>query len=363
MTISRRQVFGGYLSRILFLVGIAIWPTLVQSQKLWVSEGENWVRLQLPQTHQVEELKVFKEGSSKALWGKIIQQGDQHYFQPLIPFQAELKYVVLAKSDTLFRGEVPYALGTSPQVVKIFPQGDTLPANLLKFYIQFSQPMSGHTPYSGIHLLDQAGDTLNRVFLAQNPALWNHDRTRLTIWLDPGRIKRELLLHQKYGPPLMADQAYTLVISSPLQGSNGKQLSQAYQKDFFTKRDDRVRPSLEKVRLDLPAPQSQDPLTLLFGEAMDWGALEDKVWIEYQEQGFSATLQPTTKDTEFTLTPHQAWPEGDYQLHFKESIEDLAGNNLSRLFDQDLTNNPSETPLRLDVSFTLSEAKKRANKD
>ncbi|MEM9987634.1 MAG: hypothetical protein AAF804_21290, partial [Bacteroidota bacterium] len=231
--ISRRLFFRAYASGMLWWMALSMLPAQLSPHDPWVAKDDSWVRLRLTQFAPAEDLAVFKAGSTKPLWGRFIRQEDQSYFQPLVPFQPEVEYLILAKSDTLFKGQVPFVLGSFPEVAKVFPQGDTLPANLLKFYLQFSQPMSGHPPYPGLHLLDQAGDTLNRIFLNQNPALWNQDRTRLTLWLDPGRIKRELLLHQTYGPPLLPGQAYTLVIASPLQGNNGKPLLQTYHKHFF----------------------------------------------------------------------------------------------------------------------------------
>ncbi|MEM9984334.1 MAG: hypothetical protein AAF804_04500, partial [Bacteroidota bacterium] len=143
------------------------------------------------------------------------------------------------------------------------------------------------------------------------------------------------------------------VIASPLQGNNGKPLLQTYHKHFFTMPDDRVRPSLDGLVLDLPDPNSQEPLMLNFREAMDWGALENKVWVEFAGQTFPTTLQATPQDSLFALIPQQAWQAGDYHLHFEASIEDLAGNNLLRLFDQDVTEMPPDDMSKPSVSFSL----------
>ena len=56
----------------------------------------------------------------------------------------------------------------------------------------FSQPMQEGVSAEHICLVKGEKDTLKNVFLDLQPELWNHDRTMLTLWLDPGRIKRDL---------------------------------------------------------------------------------------------------------------------------------------------------------------------------
>ena len=79
----------------------------------------------------------------------------------------------------------------------IYPTQDTVPENLLKIYLQFSKPMREGQALRHIELLKNNRDTLPGVFLDLQPELWNVDRTTLTVWLDPGRIKRDL---QPNGP-------------------------------------------------------------------------------------------------------------------------------------------------------------------
>ena len=41
-------------------------------------------------------------------------------------------------------------------------------------------------------------------FLDLQPELWNAEGTVLTLWLDPGRIKRDLIPNKELGIPLKA---------------------------------------------------------------------------------------------------------------------------------------------------------------
>src|SRR6185436_15583273 len=82
---------------------------------------------------------------------------------------------------------------TPPTVVaQVYPTADALPANQLKFYLDFSAPMSFGDAYRHIRLLDEEGRDVPRAFLQTAHELWDARRQRFTLILDPGRIKRGL---------------------------------------------------------------------------------------------------------------------------------------------------------------------------
>jgi hypothetical protein len=54
----------------------------------------------------------------------------------------------------------------------------------------------------------------------------------------------------------------------------------------------------------------------------------------------------------WTFTPEHPWTPGKYVLKINSLIEDLAGNNLQRLFDNDLEQNDSALSLK-NKSFTI----------
>ena len=53
-----------------------------------------------------------------------------------------------------------------------------------------------------ITVIKNGKDTIPSIFLDLQPELWNKERTILTLWLDPGRIKRDLQPNKKLGLPL-----------------------------------------------------------------------------------------------------------------------------------------------------------------
>src|SRR5260370_1316673 len=78
--------------------------------------------------------------------------------------------------------------------------GERWPENDLKFYIHFSAPMSRGDSYKRIKLPDEKGKALDMPFLELDQDLWDSAAQRLTVFCDPGRIKRGLKPREEFGP-------------------------------------------------------------------------------------------------------------------------------------------------------------------
>lgn len=63
----------------------------------------------------------------------------------------------------------------------ILPLTDTVPQNMLRFYLYFSQPMSIDDPYKYLSLLHSDGREVHDAFVEFSQGLWDKDRTRLTV--------------------------------------------------------------------------------------------------------------------------------------------------------------------------------------
>jgi hypothetical protein len=99
----------------------------------------------------------------------------------------------------------------APRLEAIYPSGDTVPANHLKFYLHFSAPMREGVFLEHCRLLDATGKPVLEPF--RETELWSEDHRRLTLWLHPGRQKTGVNLNDEFGPVLQPNQSYTLVIS------------------------------------------------------------------------------------------------------------------------------------------------------
>src|ERR1043166_1557134 len=99
------------------------------------------------------------------------------------------------------------------RIAAIYPSAAEVPENLLKFYLLFSAPMSRGHIYEHIRLQDDSGKIVELPFLEINEELWDPSMTRLTLFLDPGRIKRGVKPLEEVGPALEAGHSYTLSIA------------------------------------------------------------------------------------------------------------------------------------------------------
>ena len=66
-----------------------------------------------------------------------------------------------------------------------------------------------------------SGQPLQGVFLTMDPELWDPERRRLTLLLDPGRIKRGLVPNLEAGYPLNEGNPDHLVHRQPISGRRG----------------------------------------------------------------------------------------------------------------------------------------------
>ena len=95
----------------------------------------------------------------------------------------------------------------------MYPSTDELPVNQLKLYVHFSSPMSEGWAARAVRVRRADNDEpLEGVFLAMEPELWDRERRRLTLLLDPGRIKRGLVPNAEAGYPLI--QGVSVIVTS-----------------------------------------------------------------------------------------------------------------------------------------------------
>ena len=76
-----------------------------------------------------------------------------------------------------------------------------MPANQLRLYLHFSAPMDWRSGHEHVPLLDDAGQEVPDAFLPLDADFWNDDRTRYTVFFDPGRVKRGILPTSRWAAP------------------------------------------------------------------------------------------------------------------------------------------------------------------
>lgn len=290
-------------------------------------------------------LQVRLENNSAVMLGEYNTSEDKIVFKPLIPFTRGLSYEVFIRNGLIGKLQIPSAdPALAAKLFAVFPTADTLPENLLKIYLRFSAPMREGEAFKHIALSNHNNDTLPDVFLNLQPELWNTERTVLTVWLDPGRIKRDLIPNQKMGNPLNKGQQYTLSISNSWKDVQGLPLQQSYTKKFIVGARDSTSPNPELWILHLPAEGTDQPLKVSFKEPLDYFLISETISI-VDEKGTSipGKIKVINKETGFDFFPHKQWQPGQYCLRVASHLEDLAGNNLNKLFDRDIQLKQSKT--------------------
>ena len=222
-------------------------------------------------------------------------------------------------------------------VTQVYPSGDVLPENLLKFYIHFSAPMRGGHIYSHIHLRDEAGKPVELPFLEIDEELWNPEMTRLTLFIDPGRIKRGVKPLEEIGPALEEGKRYTLEIDAAWHDSAGLALRESFRKPFRAGALDREPPSPAAWKIKSPKAGTRDALTVNFSEPMDHALALRVIRVADAAgrlvEGASAL---SNHEKRWRFAPREPWSAGQHQLQVQNTIEDLAGNNIGKAFEVDL---------------------------
>jgi hypothetical protein len=264
-------------------------------------------------------------------------------FQPLIPFSQGNKYQIYYKNRLIDEFEISRMDANKPKLISIFPGLDTLPENLLKVYLKFSSPMREGVAMKYIFLIHKS-DTLKNVFLDLQPELWNEDRTILTLWLDPGRIKRNLIPNKKLGNPLLKGDNYSLEISNRWEDNRGNRLERNYNKKFVVSTRDSMSPEIKKWILLAPSAGTKAPLSINFKEPLDYYLVKECITIINNRGSLIKgvfNIAANGKTAQFI--PNENWEKGSYKLQINPILEDLAGNNLKRVFDRDLKVEQSKT--------------------
>ena len=158
---------------------------------------------------------------------------------------AELPGAIAAGSAGIaaeFRAR-PRAARSTTHVSNVYPSGDVLPENLLKFYLHFSAPMSRGHIYHHIHLREESGREIELPFLEIDEELWDPSMQRLTLFIDPGRIKRGVQPLEEVGPALESGRRYRWFWIAPGRMPRATHCAERFRKSFAWGRPTGFRPT------------------------------------------------------------------------------------------------------------------------
>lgn len=358
-------MYPAYLKSVFFFLSASLlsgFPVLTGQTQVGISfkmsdkDKPTWtveVKLDHGQTVVADKLDVYlanewqaKHRKGQKMAGqKAIMDNELLVFQPILPFSEGLTYVATYPGLSTVTFTIPTQAYTPTSIVGIYPNCDTIPENILKMYLHFSAKMSVGKSYTNLYITNEMGDTIPQPFLSLDPELWNETGRRLTLWFDPGRVKRDLVPNQLMGAPLEKGLTYTLHINSRWPDAAGHSLDQPFQQSFYVSEADRAQPRPSTWKISPPLAQSMQPLILQWEESLDEALLRRalSVW-NPNGQDISGNIELGPYQRSWSFSPHSAWEKGTYKIRINSKLEDLAGNNLNRPFDRDLDNASSEVP-------------------
>ncbi len=310
---------------------------------------------------------VTKFDALQPLAGQFDVAGDTLRFIPRFPFLDGMSYSLLVyqangekrgPSFEEWRIRRP-ALNTAPttRVAAIYPTAEELPLNLLKFYVHFSSPMSTGKALRSVQVhREDNGKALEDVFVVMDE-LWDPERRRLTLLLDPGRIKRGLAPHEEAGYPLIEGVRVVLHVDATFLDASGRPLQAQAERRYAIGAPLRVRVDPKAWRVHSPAAKSKEPLTVEFDRPLDHALLQHCLWVR-DMSGAPLPGQGSIGPRErfWRFEPESPWSEGQYAITADPHLEDLAGNSLVRVFDRDLER-AEDTPADarpVEISVTCS---------
>lgn len=220
------------------------------------------------------------------------------------------------------------------EVSEIYPTADVLPDNLLRIYVYFSKLMRRDRVFDAVSLKDADGEAVPGVFFKNRFDLWSPDSMRLTLLLDPGRVKTGLEANAAMDRALTAGRSYSLVIHRTALDACGQPLKQTFTKDFTVTTSDLSIPDIGSWTVFPPRRNTREPVRITLNDRYDHVSLAYRLRVKDPEgRTVPGEIDVATDESEWHFTPQSPWKEREYVLDVDPTLEDLAGNRLTGLFD------------------------------
>jgi len=277
-------------------------------------------------------------GHFPAMAGTVRRDGNDLCFLPRFAFVGGTTYTVFVDGVTaaILERPRPHLVATT-EVLEIRPSASVVPRNLLRFYVRFSATMSEGYAAGHVRLFDEDGTVMAGALLPTEHELWDADRQRLTILLDPGRIKRGLVGHREVGYPLWTGNSFRVVIDDGFRDARGAPLRGGAERRYEVGDDERRLVEPHDWVVTAPQSQSLEPVVVVFERPLDHGLLARCLRVvDPHGQSVYGRVEVGPDERSWLLTPAERWASGTHQIVVDPVLEDLAGNSVSRVFDRDL---------------------------
>jgi hypothetical protein len=219
--------------------------------------GQDCVRV----TGTAEDVLVRPAGAvaiaaAPAMAGRLVRDGDDVCFVPRFGFVDGTTYTVAVGGTVVDLVRPRLDVVATTEVVAIHPTADVVPRNLLRCYVEFSAPMGEGDAAAHVWFVDDDGEPLVGALLPTEYELWDAAHRRLTVLLDPARIKRGLVGHVAAGYPLRRGESVRLVVDAGFRDARGAPLRGPAERAYRVGDDLRGRVEPGEWMLAVPAAHS-----------------------------------------------------------------------------------------------------------
>jgi hypothetical protein len=279
--------------------------------------------------------------------GRLVPDGDDLCFVPRFPFldgteyEVEVDGTVVGRATCASRGAGAAGAPTT-QVVAIRPTADAVPRNLLRCYVEFSAPMR-EAGAAHVRLVDAEGAPLVGALLPTEYELWDAERRRLTVLLDPARIKRGLAPHRELGYPLQEGTTVSLVVDAELPDAAGRPLRASAARTWTVVGDERRKVLPSSWSLRPGRADTTEPLRVTFDRPLDHALVARCLHVVGPTGRVEGDVAVGDEERSWTFEPAMPWRAGVHRVVVDPVLEDVAGNSVQRVFDRDLSN-PEDAP-------------------
>lgn len=194
--------------------------------------------------------------------------------------------------------------------------------------------MKPHMSSKFIKLVDEKGIADTAAFMSFKQELWSEDRKRLTLLMDPGRIKRGVAQNLTLGPALIAGKSYSIIVDEGWLNSNGTQAIKRFEKTFLVSPALRILPSTDLWNVTPPRKMTIDPLLVKLDRPYDRALLQKNIKVlDHNERIVPGSISILDHEKIWQFKPKTLWTGEKYQLVIDSRLEDVTGNNFRELFD------------------------------
>jgi hypothetical protein len=241
----------------------------------------------------------------------------------------------------------------NPKVIAIYPTTDSIPVNILRFYIQFSKPMQEMNVLNHIVLLDENNKNITGVFYENQYELWNEDRTKITLIVDPGRVKLGLLANNKMGKAFDEGKKYSLKVDGLLLDFDNQPLANPFTKSFIAVKEDTTAPDTKKWKLSLPNANTTNPIIIDFNDNIDHISAMTYIKIVRDKNEIEGNFTLQNNEQKANFNPNKKWQKGNYQILVHPRLEDITANSVNQVFDHNTAEFKKNNDQNFFIKFTI----------